>query len=372
MGTPLTSAAAEAQVEWLDSQGVLLIASAGNGDFTGDAAGDDNDLFPVYPASYTTPNIIAVAATDQNDQLTSFSNFGAVSVDLAAPGSNIFVADAHRTFPLVESFEGTAPGWTVGQSCPFGCPNWIFFVDAFFNSWVSDGSEDLFGFPLDYLPWTDSWLDSPAVPLVFGPVLVFREWHALAAGDGMVVQISTDGVNWDTLATYTGFSTSAAPGTSLNAGDLYRIDLTAYEGQTVQISFRLITDGASEADGVYVDDVLITQVDVFQYDGTQYNYADGTSFSSPMVAGVAALLMAHRPDLTHHEIREAILNSADPLAALSGKVATGGRLNAHSAIQYVPEPSGLMMQAAGFVGLIFLGFTRKRSHGPGPGRQMIS
>jgi hypothetical protein len=79
----------ETQIEWLDSQGVLLVAAAGNGAFTGDAAGDDNDLFPVYPASYTTPNIIAVAATDQNDQLTSFSNFGAVSVDLAAPGSNI-------------------------------------------------------------------------------------------------------------------------------------------------------------------------------------------------------------------------------------------------------------------------------------------
>jgi hypothetical protein len=79
-----------------------------------------------------------------------------------------------------------------------------------------------------------------------------------------------------------------------------------------------------------------------------------------MVAGVAALLMAHRPDLTHHEIREAILSSVDSLAALSGKVATGGRLNAHSAIQYVPEPSGLMMQAAGIVGLVFLRSLRRR------------
>jgi subtilisin family serine protease len=356
----IPTTAQETQIEWLDSQGVLLVAAAGNGDFVGDGAGDDNDLFPLYPASYTTANIIAVAATNQSDELTSFSNYGAVSVDLAAPGSNIFVADVNRTFPLVESFEGTAPGWTVGHSCPYGCPDWTFFVDALFNSWASDGSEDPLGYPVNYLPWTDSWLDSPAVPLVFGPVLLFREWHALSSGDELLVQISTDGVNWNTLATYTGFSTSPAPGTSPNAGDLRLFDLTPYEGQTVQISFRLITDGVFQADGAYVDNVVITQVDLFQYDGTQYDYVDGTSFSAPMVAGVAALLMSHRPDLTHHEIREAILNSVDPLGSLSGKLATGGRLNAHNAIQYVPEPSALVLQAAGIGGLFVVCSLRRK------------
>jgi subtilisin family serine protease len=41
---------------------------------------------PVYPASYNLSNIISVAATDQNDRLASFSNFGLVSVHVAAPG----------------------------------------------------------------------------------------------------------------------------------------------------------------------------------------------------------------------------------------------------------------------------------------------
>ena len=113
----------ETQIEWLDSQGVLLVAAAGNGAFTSDAAGDDNDLFPVYPASYARlPTSSPSRLRIRDDQLTSFSNFGAVSVDLAAPGSNIFVADVHRTFPLVESFEGTAPGWTVGQYLPLRVP----------------------------------------------------------------------------------------------------------------------------------------------------------------------------------------------------------------------------------------------------------
>jgi len=58
---------------------VLFIAAAGN-------AGNNNDLTPAYPASYNLPNIISVAATDQNDSRATFSNFGPVSVDVAAPG----------------------------------------------------------------------------------------------------------------------------------------------------------------------------------------------------------------------------------------------------------------------------------------------
>ncbi len=358
-GTTPTSAQ-QSQIEWLDSQGVLLIAAAGNGAFVGDGSGDDNDVFPVYPASYPTANIISVAASGQSDQLTSFSNFGDTSVDLAAPGENMFVADVKRGIPLIESFEGIAPGWTVGQACPFGCPNWGFFVDALLNSWISDGSEDFFGFPLNYLPWTDSWLTSPAASLAYGPVLVFREWHALGAGDGLLVEASTNGISWTLLATYTGFSSSAPPGTSFNPGDVRVIDLKPYEGLPIQIRFRLITNGSSQADGIYVDNVFIRQVEVFSYDGTQYQYLNGTSFSAPMVAGVAALLMSQHPELSHHAIRTALLASVDLLPGLAGKVASGGRLNARAAIQYVPEPSSVAAQLSGLAALLVLARLRQR------------
>ncbi|MEY4066472.1 MAG: hypothetical protein RIR26_2680 [Pseudomonadota bacterium] len=62
---------------------VLFVAAAGN-----DAS--DNDLLPMYPASYKIPNIISVAASDRTEQLADFSNFGSQSVDLAAPGDFIF------------------------------------------------------------------------------------------------------------------------------------------------------------------------------------------------------------------------------------------------------------------------------------------
>jgi subtilisin family serine protease len=70
-----------------DNEGILFIAAAGNG-FLG--IGFDNDMFPHYPSSFEVPNVIAVAATDHNDDLAPFSNYGYTSVDLAAPGVDIY------------------------------------------------------------------------------------------------------------------------------------------------------------------------------------------------------------------------------------------------------------------------------------------
>jgi subtilisin family serine protease len=64
--------------------GTLFVFAAGNGG--SDQIGDNNDSVPTYPCSYPSPNIVCVAATTRGDFLASFSNYGATSVDLAAPG----------------------------------------------------------------------------------------------------------------------------------------------------------------------------------------------------------------------------------------------------------------------------------------------
>ena len=65
----------------------IFLAAAGNGDRLGNSI--DNDVTPHYPSSYTLPNVVSVAATDNRDSLASFSNYGAVSVDIGAPGVDI-------------------------------------------------------------------------------------------------------------------------------------------------------------------------------------------------------------------------------------------------------------------------------------------
>lgn len=63
--------------------GLLFVAAAGNNS-------TNTDLSPSYPASYDSPNIISVAASDHRDALASFTNYGATTVDLAAPGVSIY------------------------------------------------------------------------------------------------------------------------------------------------------------------------------------------------------------------------------------------------------------------------------------------
>ena len=77
---------------------MLFIASAGN-------LARNNDLIPYYPASYDLANIMAVAATDHNDALASFSSYGATSVDLAAPGVSILSTTPGTTY---SSYSGTS------------------------------------------------------------------------------------------------------------------------------------------------------------------------------------------------------------------------------------------------------------------------
>ena len=67
--------------------GHIFVAAAGNGNFIG--FGLDNDATPFYPAGYELDNIVAVAATDHRDDIAIFSNYGATTVDLGAPGVSI-------------------------------------------------------------------------------------------------------------------------------------------------------------------------------------------------------------------------------------------------------------------------------------------
>src|SRR5262249_5324817 len=78
--------------------GQIFVAAAGNDH-------GNNDVTPDYPADFRYDNVVTVAATDRNDQLASFSNYGPGTVDLGAPGVNIY-----STLP------NSSYGWLSGTS----------------------------------------------------------------------------------------------------------------------------------------------------------------------------------------------------------------------------------------------------------------
>lgn len=85
------SQALQDAIEATMQDGVLFIAAAGN-DFS------DNDEFPVYPANFYLPNVIAVAATDRNDTVVTFSNLGKRTVHISAPGRDILSTTPNNTY----------------------------------------------------------------------------------------------------------------------------------------------------------------------------------------------------------------------------------------------------------------------------------
>jgi subtilisin family serine protease len=84
---------------------ILFVAAAGN-------AGSNNDSTPSYPANYDVANVIAVAAIDANGGLASFSNYGAITVDLGAPGvaivSTVPISQKGKIVSGYASYNGTS------------------------------------------------------------------------------------------------------------------------------------------------------------------------------------------------------------------------------------------------------------------------
>lgn len=97
----------ETAIENAGVAGVLFVASAGN-------SGLDNDVNPRYPTCFDFDNIIAVMATDHDDKRwwessSKSSNWGAASVDLAAPGSDILSCSLKGEYAYASGTSRAAP-----------------------------------------------------------------------------------------------------------------------------------------------------------------------------------------------------------------------------------------------------------------------
>ncbi len=88
----------EAAIGQLADLGVLVVVAAGN-------SARDNDTTPHYPAAYELDNMLSVVATDHDDALAYFSNYGAEATDLGAPGVSILSTVPGDGY---ESFNGTS------------------------------------------------------------------------------------------------------------------------------------------------------------------------------------------------------------------------------------------------------------------------
>jgi subtilisin family serine protease len=85
-------------IEAANQAGILFVAASGNDSKNTDSSAN-------YPSNYTSENVVSVASSDDRDQLSSFSNYGRTTVDLASPGSSILSTVPNNGY---QSFSGTS------------------------------------------------------------------------------------------------------------------------------------------------------------------------------------------------------------------------------------------------------------------------
>jgi len=101
-GGTSTSLSLQTALQAQANAGITVVVASGNN------AGD-NDALPRYPSSYPFENIISVAGSDASDNLLGFSNYGATSVDLAAPGAGILSTLPGNNYGAISGTSMAAP-----------------------------------------------------------------------------------------------------------------------------------------------------------------------------------------------------------------------------------------------------------------------
>jgi len=317
--------------------GGIFVAAAGN-------ESTNNESTHLYPSDYNLDNIISVAATDQNDSLANFSNYGATSVDVGAPGVNIY-STVDNTTVLDEAFENVVP-----PAIPSG---WV--KSGVNNNWgtydFNDGlwNKVLYGdLAYPYANNSNTVVTSPIYNIggnISGATISFltacdTEYNTTNWTDYMNLEFSSDGGNsftevlrWDEyyLDSDTNPSGSAAYYfENLNIPSQYLVNNFVFR-------FHWVTNSSNNNyDGCKVDYITINK----HSDGSdeKYDYYNGTSMATPHVAGLAALIWGTKPNLSSSQVKNAILSTGDALPALSGKTVTSKRINAFNALDSITPP----------------------------------
>jgi subtilisin family serine protease len=303
---------------------VLVVVAAGN-------QGSNNDGgSPRYPCNFTHANLICVAALDQNYALASFSSWGVSSVDVGAPGTNIRSAWPGARTTIADDFNtggnldwtASGGGWAYSMLTLDGSPVDVLVNPASFPMGTYANSADNRVHKAFNLSGRDS------------AILNLAAQVAVLGGDSLNVNYRSAG--GDPFAV----GGVLLIGGSGNTGGIvpFSFDLSACLTATCSVGFQLLSNASGADQGAAV---LFFSIETLQLNNTSYHTVSGTSMSTPMVAGLAAMLRSYNPQYTYVDTVNAIKNGGRSIAALSGRTTTGKAIDAMSSLAYINPPAGL-------------------------------
>ena len=313
------------------SNGVVVVVAAGNA-----GANNDSGSTPFYPCNFSQVNLVCVAALDQSYQLASFSNYGATSVDVGAPGTNILSQWAGMNAIISDTFTS---GWTFSPIS---------------GGWAH-GTLTLDGIPTDFLldPGTyDAVNTTPSVMynnnaddrayksfnLAGVDVALLQFFAAIDVQDGDHFRVNNKSTGGDPFA-----------GGGITLSDItneakfpilvpQEFDISGCISTTCSIGFQLQSDATSTDRGVAITGFVIQTLTL---NTTSYNTINGTSMASPHVAGLTAMVWTYNPSYTYTHVVNSIKNGGEAATALAGKTTSGKAANAMGSLAYINPPTGV-------------------------------
>lgn len=218
----------QAQYDAIDAarrQGHLFITAAGN-------ETTDTDQTPHYPSAHNLDNIVAVAALDRSDQLAGFSNWGATTVDIGAPGVDIF-----------SCWMGPTNAYNTISGTSMACPH-VAGVAAL--SWSTD-------LTATYSEIRDRILQSAVpIPALAGKCVTGGRVNAFGAMGGNV-----DGILELSVSPPSGsyFATGSQADVFVKVRDAFNVNDATVTGRFNGVNYTLLNNGIAPDlrtnDGVY-------------------------------------------------------------------------------------------------------------------------
>lgn len=345
-------------INMVGEAGAVSVCAAGN-------EGVDNETVESYPACLESPYIISVAASNENDELAAFSNYGS-NVDIAAPGADILstvsydvfnptiyenkdelcsVYEDFETGNLVQTIEGyklngkTAEEGDIAYGLNDNGGNADMSVSIDENSYFGSGGKSIQWSIIGaregdvytlYLPYTsqdsDTSLYSSVMTKVSGPAGEIDEFWGvggsyLGLADGV---INKNGQYDEDSEEYLGE-------TSVDSGNYWthcsgQVTYGSSKNQNRAIAIYVIAG----ADGDYIvniDDMGVSKSNVSSESFGKYDFYNGTSMAAPHVTAAVAAVANSFDDETALERKARIIGSARDSEELWGSVSSNGVLD---------------------------------------------
>ena len=287
----------------------LFVTAAGN-----DYLKNLDGWYSTYPCKYELDNIICVAAVEKNWNLSDYTNYWKKSVDIAAPGSNIYSTIVKwSTMRSIYSwtFEGCRSSSSIAWWIPWSCFKWTsdYWYWYQFTWYIVSPSFNLSG-------WND----------------IYISFSLACASDIWVdvdVQYSTGDSNY------------------INAERIWKIGknwvrytLSVWEDYYAEdFSFRLNAFEESEAFNqiCVIDDVEVYEDPYVTDDNDRYWEVSWTSMATPHVAWLASMIWTLNPKLSNLQVKELIMNYWDDNTSCAGKTVSWKTINVKKTLDAVME-----------------------------------